>query len=291
MKTIRVAIIVILLFAPVATLAESYQIRVSWPVRLRASYSLDSPVVGKALAGDVLQVAGRFNRWLKIDRDGEIVWLADWVDYTRLDQEQSAADNQQQQPTGIDNCCFVDRQCHSQREWGDGYWAYQRGECPAPAQQQLPLAPPSDPTRPHIEGSPIFVRWIESKLNRLESASPYWYNYVISYLDFITEVPDATGPDICQALAYSHERRTTIEMDCHDVLGGGGITLMLVHEACHVYHYEQGITYPEGHLREEWECAKPSIAVGQALSANGYGGELMPWDEYLAWYRSEYGSE
>ena len=43
--------------------------------------------------GTILHVVGRFNRWLKIDRNGDIVWLADWVNYTRVDngggQEQS----------------------------------------------------------------------------------------------------------------------------------------------------------------------------------------------------------
>ncbi len=38
--------------------------------------------------------------------------------------------------SGIDNCCFVDRQCHSDQEWVDGYWAFQNNQCPAPASSQ-----------------------------------------------------------------------------------------------------------------------------------------------------------
>lgn len=34
----------------------------------------------------------------------------------------------------IDNCCFVDRQCNSDQDWTDGYWAFQNNQCPAPAQ-------------------------------------------------------------------------------------------------------------------------------------------------------------
>ena len=34
----------------------------------------------------------------------------------------------------VDNCCFVDRQCQSDQEWTDGYWAFQNGQCAAPAQ-------------------------------------------------------------------------------------------------------------------------------------------------------------
>ena len=36
----------------------------------------------------------------------------------------------------IDNCCFVDRQCSSDQEWNDGYWAFQNNQCPATAQSQ-----------------------------------------------------------------------------------------------------------------------------------------------------------
>ena len=36
----------------------------------------------------------------------------------------------------IDNCCFVDRQCHSDQQWTDGYWAFQNNQCSAPAPSQ-----------------------------------------------------------------------------------------------------------------------------------------------------------
>ncbi|MCY4465764.1 MAG: hypothetical protein OXE46_09535 [Chloroflexi bacterium] len=39
----------------------------------------------------------------------------------------------------IDNCCFVDRQCHSDQDWINGYWAFQNKQCAAPAQSQ-PMA-------------------------------------------------------------------------------------------------------------------------------------------------------
>ncbi len=28
--------------------------------------------------------------------------------------------------SAIDNCCFVDRQCHSDQDWVNGYWAFQQ---------------------------------------------------------------------------------------------------------------------------------------------------------------------
>ncbi len=34
----------------------------------------------------------------------------------------------------VDNCCIVDRQCQTEAEWADGYFAYQNNQCAAPAQ-------------------------------------------------------------------------------------------------------------------------------------------------------------
>ncbi len=44
----------------------------------------------------------------------------------------------------VDNCCFVDRQCQSDQDWTDGYWAFQNGQCAAPAQSQSPAQPASN---------------------------------------------------------------------------------------------------------------------------------------------------
>ncbi len=281
MKERLIIVTMLLVFAGGAALAQSYQIRVTWPVRLRASHSLDSAVVAKTRADEVLQVVGRFNRWLKIERDGSTAWLADWVDYTRLDQEAppaapaSESTANQQQPSDIDNCCFVDRHCQTDGEWADGYWAYQRNECPAPA----PPFAPASPTRPRIEGLPSFVRFIESTLDLLEARSTRWYRYVVDQTNLIVE-GDPFGPGSCGAHVNVSARRVTVDTDCQ-TWGIGQMAPILVHEACHVYHHDNGITYPEGKLREEWECGKPPVAARIAL---GYaGGYHMPWDEYVAW--------
>ena len=42
----------------------------------------------------------------------------------------------------IDNCCFVDRQCHTDQEWTDGYHAFQNNQCGASAQSQLGTSAP-----------------------------------------------------------------------------------------------------------------------------------------------------
>ena len=114
--------------------AQSYAIRVVFNTNLRASYSLESAVLSSARAGTTLQVVGQHGRWLRVQRDGAEYWMASWVRHERLETSQQT--QTQQQPTNIDNCCFVDRHCATDQEWVDGYWAFQNGQCAAPAQTQ-----------------------------------------------------------------------------------------------------------------------------------------------------------
>ena len=186
MNTFRLTLICCLLIAAGNTLAESYQIQVRFTVRLRASYSLDSPVVGNALAGDVLQVVGRHNRWLKIERDGESAWLADWVDYTRLDQQPAqpatAPAAKGQTPTNVDNCCFVDRQCSTDQEWREGFWAYQRNECPSSAPSTTsPVAQPPMQTPDNVDNC-CFV-------NRQCSTDQEWKEGFWAYQNYRCNAP------------------------------------------------------------------------------------------------------
>lgn len=101
--------------------AQPYSVRVTYNTNLRTSYSLESRVAATVPAGTTLQVVGNFNRWLNISRNGNF-WMADWVPHTRVDGGAASSD--------INNCCFVDRQCNSDQEWVNGYWAFQRNECP-----------------------------------------------------------------------------------------------------------------------------------------------------------------
>ncbi len=45
----------------------------------------------------------------------------------------------------IDNCCFVDRQCSTDQDWTDGYWAFQNKQCPAPAPAQSAASSSAQP--------------------------------------------------------------------------------------------------------------------------------------------------
>ena len=205
--------------------AQDYQIRTDARVNLRATYSLEGEIVEAVPAGAILQVVGMFNRWLKINRNGNEVWLADWVGFTRV------ADGAQTQ-SQVDNCCFVDRQCTVDAEWTSGYWAFQNNQCAAPLQSrpQISSQPANistgtidnccflgwqchsdeDWARGHfafhinqckhrgveIEGSEAFVLRIEEALDILQNRAPTWYAYSISGLTKIREVPEDEGAGV-----------------------------------------------------------------------------------------------
>ena len=108
-------------------LAQEYSIRTNGRINLRDAPGLTGNIVETVPSGTVLQVVGEFNRWLQINRNGNEVWMADWVSFSRSDQTQT-----QPLTSQIDNCCFVDRQCNSDAEWTSGYRAFQNNQCPAP---------------------------------------------------------------------------------------------------------------------------------------------------------------
>ena len=133
MKTkLIAAIITVFILCNVAS-AQDYDIRIEHYTNLRASHSLQSAIIETAPAGTILQVIGSVNRWLRINRNGNEVWMASWVGHTRVEGSELTVS---QPANNIDNCCFVDRQCNSDQQWTDGYWAFQNGQCTAPAQTQ-----------------------------------------------------------------------------------------------------------------------------------------------------------
>ena len=121
--------------------AQEYSIRANRGLNLRAAPSLTADIADRVTAGTIMRVVGASGSWLKISRGGNVVWLADWVNFSRIDD--SAPTGSQQPSAPINNCCFVDRQCQSDPEWIAGYWAYQNGQCaaPVPAQNTTPAQP------------------------------------------------------------------------------------------------------------------------------------------------------
>ena len=116
-----------------AASAQNYSIRVTYNTNLRISNSLQSNIFETVGSGSTLDVVGNNGRWLRINRIGNEVWMAGWVSHSRVAE---TAPTQPQTTTNIDNCCFVDRQCATDQEWADGYWAFQNAQCAAPVQTQ-----------------------------------------------------------------------------------------------------------------------------------------------------------
>ena len=290
------AIVSVLLFHSIA-FAQTYSIRVTNNTNLRAWYSLDSAIVETAQAGATLDVMGSHNRWLRVSRNGNDVWMADWVAYTRVEDSAptSATQSQTQTAASIDNCCFVDRECSSDQDWTDGYWAFQNGQCAAPARRQTGAS-----TQPvsadaatvdnccfigwqcatdddwlngfqayqtnqckhpgiALEGSPGFILQMEQALDLLQNLSPKWYQYVITGLDRIRQTP--------QGIIGVHVGGRHFDLSYSDDLPPGrdwyGHTLytgtVFIHEACHVFRYEAGLE--PGGLEGERACVETELAA------------------------------
>ncbi len=198
-------------------------------------------------------------------------------------------------PAQIDNCCGIDRQCSSDQEWTNGYWAFQNGQCAAPAQPQPQT---STAPVPRIEGSSRLVNHITAALKFLKSVAPDWYNYVITGMDSIVEVPapgwkfEEVCTEVydpvrkvttetcvrggCTARAYYRERKVTLESCWLDNLGRLGVGVpyydqrttaaVLAHEACHIHTHEEGKHFATLE-DEEAECDKFGMGAGALFSS------------------------
>ena len=122
--------------------AQEYCVRANRRINLRDAASLQGVWLETVAPGTTLTVIGEQNRWLKINRNGSDVWMASWVDYSRLDNCGGTASQAgpSTEPANIDNCCFVDRQCHTDQDWTDGYHAFQNNQCPRPPGSGAPAS-------------------------------------------------------------------------------------------------------------------------------------------------------
>ena len=303
-KRIVSAGIAILLLCGVAA-AESYCIRTERRINLRTGASLQHRVVETAPVGMSLHVTGAHGRWLKISRSGDDAWMANWVSYSRVDNCDGSqpASSAGSQPGGdINNCCFVDRQCHSEQDWTDGYWAFQNKQCQAPsrpAQSQQPAAAQPASSAPaqadnccslgwqchndddwqkgyfafqenscehpwlKIHGDGAFLGRVKTALAILQNGAPTWYDYAAqSGLHLITQI------------GY-HDRRGGFhpgEMAFYTSGYHAGDELWfasaIVHEACHAYQWVTG-TMVEG-WRNEAPCLDVQIAMYDVIDPSNY---------------------
>ncbi len=291
MKVIRFAALMALAFICGLASAQGYAIRVISNTNLRAAASLQARIIETAPAGATLNVVGSDNRWLRVNRNGSEVYMADWVDYTRVE-----GGSQPQISSQIDNCCFVDRQCHSDQEWTDGYWAFQNGQCAAPVQTRTHTsAQPTGSDTPQvdnccylnwnctsdddwlagfhafrsnqcvhrglaIEGSEAFVAKIEQALDILKRRAPGWYDYSITGLDKIKEVPASVhaGVHVAGRIFNISPIHTVDRPGERAAIWLAGI---IVHDACHVHQFDAGLPY--SHLEGERACLEIQL---EALS-------------------------
>ena len=152
MKVKLFVIGILMLFAGIiGAQPADYHIRVDSATNLRESYSLNSAVHEKVLAGTVLHVIyeGTQGNWLQIDRNGVRVWMARWLSHSRVDAPQAQPAAPADAPDPVDNCCGVDRQCTTDAEWLAGWEDFQVGACPIPpsASPQPADAPKSSPAQ------------------------------------------------------------------------------------------------------------------------------------------------
>ena len=134
---------------------------VSGPMNIRQSQSTNSPVVRKAAAGDSFPVSsstqGSRYCWLDIP-PGWMAWTLR-VSANPPGGTTAPAAEQATQPPNIDNCCFVNRQCQTDREWVNGYWAFQRNECPVSTTTTEPTtSQPITQTRSQVDNC-CFTGW------------------------------------------------------------------------------------------------------------------------------------
>lgn len=210
-------------------------------MNIRAAASASSAIVGNARAGESFAILetrlGRIWCWLRIS----LGWLANTSRVQSTDPVQSVSSPalapQPVERSDIDNCCFVNRHCTTDQEWEDGYWAYQRNECPG-AVKTGPSTSSRFPVR--IEGSPKFVRGVESTLAVMKMKAPRWYEYVVGAADAIIEVLDEPDRFTCWAHARAGSRSIWAEVCMfYPPWEYGSVSpidgaAMLSHEACHL---------------------------------------------------------
>lgn len=152
----RLVIIIALFVLCHIVFAQQYNIRADARINLRSCAGTNCRVVEAVPAGTVLQVVDRFNRWLKISRNGAEVWMADWVNYTRIEggsapaapvaqpeQPASPAEQPAQPQDEVDNYCFTIWTCATEEDWARGYHAYQNDKAAGTLLPGSNVAPPA----------------------------------------------------------------------------------------------------------------------------------------------------
>jgi len=113
----------------------------------------------------------------------------------------------------------------------------------------------------------------------LKSLAPDWYNYVVTGMDLIYEVPGPISPDegfsTCTMRANYRERKVSVETCWMSwTISGRGAAefdqvstaAVLAHEACHIHTHEEGKYFASGKDEEEL-CNKFNLALESLLGS------------------------
>ena len=281
---------------------------VTGAMNIRASATIDSPVMARAQAGESFRVtqSTRGASWCWLDIGAG--WMAKTarVQSTRPVQtgaaRAGAARQVEQAPqSDIDNCCFVDRKCSADHEWEAGYWAYQRNQCGVAVSQTSSTSAPTSATDASDVNNCCQVGWICQ--TDLQWEQGFW-NYQAGQCEhrgLIIEGSDAFKSLMDRALkllrdrsphwyAYATEYVSKISQNWdtrirvtsrtgqikwgigHGAYTGGNleeIAAIFVHEACHVHRRRRG-AFPTGKLPGETECTEMEIQALEAIGAAPY---------------------
>ncbi len=283
-----IAILFLLIAAGFTASAQNYSVRVVHRTYLRATHSLEARIVDTAMAGTTLSVTGNQGDWLRIDWKGREVWMADWVALERVETPPPTI------TSDVNNCCFIDRQCASDAEWVDGYWAFQSNQCGAPTTPLTTVAtetsiPASEVTNCcqlgwtcnsdgdwqtghqafqagqcqhqgiEIEGPAFFLDRLHSVLDLIRSRSPHWYGYIIGGLSKVRYDPNARRSAVDLWAQTWHVPPSRVERWGDDVSIVGSLT----HEACHVQIYLAG--QKAWDLQGERDCLAAQLAAAQDI--------------------------
>lgn len=134
---------------------------VSAPMNIRQSHNTGSQIVRKAAAGASFSISsstqGETYCWLNVP-DGWMAWTSR-VSAVPTGGGTTPPADQSTQASNLDNCCFVNRQCQSNQEWVDGYWAFQRNECPASGQTPQQTVTQPERSTPANVNNCCFIGW------------------------------------------------------------------------------------------------------------------------------------
>ena len=208
-------------------------------------------------------------------------------------------------PEGVDNCCQVNRQCHTDDDWVRGFNDFRSNQCAgaAPTTSNAPIAGPipegvdnccfvnwechseqdyvsgyerfkhnlcyvpSIEGGINLDGSAAFRGRIKEALQLLLNGAPKWYAYVINGLHVIRERPGRSASVTSQygVMKVDPNRYNTYDL-----------AAVIVHEACHAHRYSAGLE--TGGYKGERDCTTKEIEV---LRIFGSGSPELHHEEWL----------